>query len=88
MPFQRHDQIAYVPSHVEGNTHHPNVQFGFITHTSNHGCFCRYWWSKDGTELRTAAKSELTPEHLLVHFKSHTEEQVRAAWERWVPEPW
>lgn len=63
-------QIAYVPTHAEGNMKHPDVQFGFVTSERGDSHFCRYWRNGHTGELRTVANSELTPNFLLVEVES------------------
>lgn len=79
--FERGTQIAYVPTHVNGDLKHPDVQFGFVMSrvlTTDEQYFCRYWRA-DLKELRTKANSELTAVHLLVEVKSVPEVQIKRA---------
>ena len=68
--FKPKDQIAYIPTHAEGDINHPDVELGFVTGRSGGGVFCRYWSKYSPGLLRTTANSESTPEHLLVHHYS------------------
>lgn len=68
MKLQRGTQIAYVPSHAEGNINHPDVEFGFVTSVRPSILepkvtlvFCRYWRKGELGVLRTTAGSESTP---------------------------
>jgi len=72
--FRERDQIAYIPTHADGDINHPDVEFGFVTSTNKNAdaVFCRYWHKEIrllGT-LRTTANSELTPAETLVHHVS------------------
>lgn len=70
-------QIAYVPSHVNGDIRHPDVQFGFVTSERDNAHFCRYWTrGKEGNDLRTKANSELTPNKYLVQYKAVSQDHV------------
>lgn len=74
-------QIAYVPTHAEGELKHKDVQFGFVmskASTEQEAYFCRYW-NKDLKTLRTKANSELTPVYLIVEYVSVPAIQVRRA---------
>lgn len=71
-------QIAYVPTHANGNLSHQNVEFGFVTSVTAHGAFCRYW-NKAKTDLRTKANSELTPFENIVVNKSVSDEKIERA---------
>lgn len=64
-------QIAYIPSHAEGNIEHPDVEFGFVTGASSnsHHHFCRYWRKGSKAALRTTANSECTPDEYLVEHE-------------------
>ncbi len=67
-------QIAYVPTHADGNVFHPDVEFGFVVRESASGpglhYFCRYWRKGHPGELRTVANSENTPLSCLVLHES------------------
>ena len=69
--FKPKDQIAYIPTHADGDIEHPDVQFGFITEARGENAFCRYWSKRprEYATLRTTANSELTPIEMLVHHK-------------------
>lgn len=74
--FQPGEQIAYVPSHAEGDINHPDVEFGFVTSQRGDTVFCRYW-RRDMTDLRTKANSEGTPIENLVRHVSVSPQRVR-----------
>lgn len=86
-PFRRGDQIAYIPSHAEGDLEHPDIQFGFVTsgptrndpNDPGSNYFCRYWLKDKPGELRTKANSELTPVIYLVPFQKVSQEVVQKA---------
>lgn len=61
-------QIAYVPTHVNGNVNHPDVQFGFVMSEREGAHFCRYWRKDHPGQLRTVANSELTPNDCLMPY--------------------
>jgi hypothetical protein len=70
-------QIAYVPTHVNSDIRHPDVEFGFVTSyrpagevLANPHYFCRYWRKGHLGELRTTSCSELTSAYLLVECES------------------
>ena len=67
--YKRGDQIAYVPSHADGDLSHPDVEFGFVTseHPNGEDCWCRYFREVKDLEpqLRTVANSERTPKRLM-----------------------
>ena len=69
-------QIAYVPTHANGNIAHPDVEFGFVTSVTDNGAFCRYFY-RNG-ELRTKSNSELTSYDNLYRYKSRGQEVVDA----------
>lgn len=73
-------QIAYVPTHAEGNIDHPDVEFGFISGVPEIGdvAYCRFW-STTHEGLRTLANSELVCLNDLVLCVSRSEEEVEAA---------
>ena len=61
--FHRGDQIAYVPSHANGDMDHPDVDYGFVYNVNKYDknlYFCRYWSKYEKGELRTKANSEST----------------------------
>ena len=68
--FKRGDQVAYIPTHAEGNIDHPDVEFGFVTYARDDTIFCRYWRRRELGVLRTRANSEGTPINNLVHHQS------------------
>jgi hypothetical protein len=74
-------QIIYVPTHTDGDIHHPDCEAGFVAHTTEieGAIFCRYWSKYSPGELRTKANSELTPVNLLVVRNTVPQEQVEAA---------
>ena len=87
MDLQPGTQIAYVPTHANGDLSHPDVEFGFVTSVRGDVAFCRYWSKGDG--LRTTANSEATPISLLVPhvFKSprtvaDAMKRIEAQWQR------
>jgi len=65
-------QIAYIPTHAEGDIRHPDVEFGFTTSLlrDDGTIFCRYWRKGHIGELRTTANSENTRAYLLTVFHS------------------
>jgi hypothetical protein len=64
-------QIAYIPNHANGDIHHKDVEFGFVTEESIPEIhFCRYWSKVNPNELRTLSCSEATPTKNLVEHKS------------------
>lgn len=63
-------QVAYIPTHAEGDITHPDVEFGFVTSLRKDAAFCRYWKKGIPGQLRTLANSELTPLENLVEFES------------------
>ena len=69
-------QIAYIPTHAEGNINHPDVEFGFVVSERDDNHFCRYWRKSHLGELRTVANSELTPTYALVEHVSVSQELV------------
>jgi len=79
MGYKRGDQIAYVPTHAEGDLQHPDVDFGFVTSVPTAtDLFCRYWSKFSPGELRTKACSELTPGANVVHYDSVDQSLVDA----------
>ena len=69
--IKRGTQIAYIPSHANGDTSHPDVEFGFAMEKPRHvGVFCRYWRKGHPGELRTVANSELTPLEYIIEYES------------------
>lgn len=70
--YKKGDQIAYVPSHTEGDLSHEDVEFGFVMADKGDHCFCRYFYRpiKDmKPTLRTLANSESTPKHSMrMHY--------------------
>lgn len=72
-------QIAYIPSHANGDLTHSDVEFGFITSQSERmsSHFVRYWErGEEGFVLHTTAGSELTPDRLLMKHKIVMQERV------------
>lgn len=72
MTLKRGTQIAYIPTHANGDIEHPDVELGFVTSVRDDVAFCRYWSKYSPDELRTKANSEATPidmvvEHVSVH---------------------
>lgn len=66
--FERGDQIIYVPLHAEGNTMHPDCQFGFVTSARSNIVWCRYWYDIPTRQLRTKSNSESCgPDALRLH---------------------
>jgi hypothetical protein len=61
--FKHGDQIAYIPTHANGEITHPDVEFGFVTSETLDGgdYFCRYWRKGHPGQLRTVSNSERTP---------------------------
>ena len=60
LELKRGTQIIYIPTHANGDKHHPDVEYGFVTSILGDCAFCRYW-SRHHGGLRTVANSELTP---------------------------
>lgn len=79
-------QVAYIPTHAEGNLAHPDVQYGFIASARRpDGSYkVRYWSKRDPNELRTKANSEITDEENLVAHATHTKDMVDWAWDEFV----
>ena len=75
--LKRGDQIAYTPTHTEGNLEHPDVEFGFVTSVRDDAAFCRYW-SEHHNGLRTTSCSELTPLDCLSLYTSRPEWVIEA----------
>jgi hypothetical protein len=77
-------QIAYVPTHANGDINHPDVEFGFVVSRSGNFSdhyYCRYWRDGHPGELRTVANSELTPGSCLVEHTSVPQSVVDAWFE-------
>jgi hypothetical protein len=71
------NQIAYIPTHAEGDINHPDVEFGFITGFNSQGDpFCRYWRKGEVGVLRTTANSECTPIDMVVEHWSVQQSRV------------
>lgn len=68
--FKAGTQIAYVPSHANGDIGHPDVEFGFVTSARGDVHLCRYWRKDEPGALRTVANSEATPTDLLIQYVS------------------
>lgn len=60
--MKRGTQIIYIPTHAEGDKHHPDCEHGFVTSMNGSGtvAFCRYWKNQESNELRTYGNSEGT----------------------------
>lgn len=65
-------QIAYIPTHANGDINHEDVEFGFVTSykPTLDVYFCRYWRQGHIGEMRTTANSEATPADMLVEHVS------------------
>jgi hypothetical protein len=63
-------QIAYIPTHANGDLAHPDVEFGFVVSERDNIHFCRYWRRSDPGVLRTVANSEATPTDMLIEHMS------------------
>lgn len=74
--MKRGDQIAYIPTHAEGDVAHPDVEFGFVTGVGKLCVFCRYWSKFSPGELRTKAGSESTPMANLLLYTSQPQKFV------------
>lgn len=69
--IKRGTQIAYIPTHAEGDIQHPDVEFGFAMNVPGHvGVACRYWRDGHPGELRTASISEITPLECIEEYES------------------
>lgn len=83
MPFNQFDQVAYIPTHANGDIDHPDVEYGFVAKDdpTQGNVFVRYW-AKDaiGSRLRTLANSEATPRGNLVEHTSCSHAEVERAW--------
>lgn len=72
-------QVAYIPTHANGDINHPDVEFGFVTaeNRTKDGHHVRYWARNcTGDRLRTTANSENTPNYLLVKYISCPQSSV------------
>lgn len=69
--MEKGTQIAYIPSHANGNINHPDVEFGFVISETANSHYCRYWKKGNIYSLRTKANSELTPNECLVKHRTH-----------------
>lgn len=76
--FEPGTQIAYIPTHADGDINHPDVEFGFVVSSRENDSFCRYWRKGEPGKLRTMANSELTPNTLLVEHRSVDQVNVDA----------
>ena len=76
--FGRGMQVAYVPTHADGDLLHPDVEFGFVTSVRSDTVFCRYWSKYELGELRTKANSEGCSPSLLVPYESYPRAEVSA----------
>lgn len=47
-------QVAYLPTHADGDVTHPDVEFGFVTSARGEAHFCRYWRKGQPGVLRIA----------------------------------
>ena len=77
--FKQGDQIAYVPSHANGDMSHPDVDYGFVMNPNPYDkelFFCRYWSKFIKGELRTKANSEATHVRDLQLHQSVPQEDV------------
>lgn len=74
--FEIGSQIAYIPSHADGEITHPNVEFGFIESLDNQVAYCRYWRRGQLGKLRTVDDSEETPLLQLVAHKSVSQQLI------------
>lgn len=81
--FYQGDQIAYSPMHAEGDTNHPDVEFGFVVSandTADHDTvFCRSWHKGKPGELRTVHNSELCHKRYLRLHQSVDDWKIDAA---------
>ena len=75
--FRRGEQIAYIPTHAEGDITHPDVEIGFVTSQHGDTVWCRYWRKNHPGELRTVSNSEGTPIDMLVHYQSVEPDVIR-----------
>lgn len=73
-------QIIYVPAHAGGDLDHSDCEIGFVFRNARspiHGfVYCRYWSKHSPGELRTKARSELTPLDLIVIKDTVPQQQV------------
>lgn len=74
--FKPRDQVAYVPTHANGDLDHHDVEFGFVTSVKGDTVFCRYWTSQNKFELRTKANSEGCNWTLLEKYAIHDQKFV------------
>ena len=74
--FERGDQIAYIPTHAEGDIRHKDVEFGFVTSVNKESVFCRYWGKTYPTRFRTRSCSEATRRENLVKRITRSQELV------------
>ncbi len=76
-------QIIYVPTHANGDIHHPDCEAGFVAHETvlpGNAIFCRYWVTGSvPRRLRTLANSEATPVEMLVERDTVPQQDVEAA---------
>lgn len=76
-------QIIYVPTHANGNIHHPDCEAGFVAHETvlpGNAIFCRYWANGSvPLRLRTVANSEATSIEALVERDTVPQQDVTAA---------
>ena len=78
--FKSKDQIAYMPKHAEGDTNHPDVEYGFIMTGGFEYSFCRYWLKGQPGVLRTKSCSERTPNNCLYKYKLCTWSEIETVY--------
>ena len=81
MVYKIGQQIAYVPTHAQGDVNHPDVEFGFVTSQKGARVWCRFYRNPSTTDLRTKLNSEPCSardlkEHIL-HNSSIIERKLR-----------
>ena len=81
--FMVGDQIAYLPTHVEGEIEHSDVEFGFITtiNERHRRAWCRFFFHGT-TELRTVSNSEVVGLESLLKYHHSEHRVIRAAQEK------
>ncbi len=81
-------QVAYIPTHAEGDINHKDVEYGFVTSTNDQFVFCRFWSKRERNggeyELRTKANSEACRPQDLVPYRYVGEALVNAMWRAYV----
>jgi hypothetical protein len=40
--FERHDRVAYIPNHADGNIKHPDVEYGYVTSIGTNNVFVKF----------------------------------------------